>query len=430
MPKALWLTDVLKDAGLKVKEERGWKSRGHGSMKAFHGILLHHTAGAKTGNFPSLNVVKNGRPGLGGPLANLGLARDGTWYIIAAGKAWHAGRGKYSWDNINIRSGNDYLIGIEAENTGVANDKPWPKKQVDSYVKGVAALLKHLELPPERAIGHKEWTTRKIDPSFDMEKFRHKLKAHMEGEEPDDYWPIPSVEDIQERLIVWEYDLGSSGADGDFGPKTKTALKAFQKRFGFEETSQITSEVWEALKKNKWNIHTIGLVEVPPLPDRKPQPEPVPLPDPKPIPEDDDRDDNAHYARGILVGLGWTPIQAAAIIGNAMVESGEELYTGSTNNSGTPYGIMKWWSDRKEKLREFARENDRDMNDLETQVRFIDWELRNTNKDVYKRLKDSFDMESALRASMDYVRPHGYNPNNPERSSKWKERVLAGYSLL
>ena len=420
MPKATFLVDVLKDAGLKVKEERGWKSRGHGSMKGFHGILLHHTAGAKTGNFPSLNVVKNGRPGLGGPLANLGLARDGTWYAIASGKAWHAGRGSYDWknDNVKIKSGNDYLIGIEAENTGVSNDHPWPEEQVNSYVKGVAALLNHLNLESDRAIGHKEWTSRKIDPSFDMDKFRHKLKAHMNGEDVGDYWPIPSTREIQKRLLVWDYDLGPRGADNIYGPKTEVALKAFQRRFGFEETGMITSDVWEALQKNKWNI---DLPEVPPLPEPKPKPEPE---------VEVDKDDNAHYAKGILVGLGWTPIQAAALVGNAMVESGEELFTKSNHKSGVPYGILRWWDKRKENLENFAKNNDRKMDDLETQIRFMDWELRNMEKTSYKALKDSSDMMNALRAVVSYVRPTGYSINTPERSANWKDRVSNSYSLV
>jgi len=427
MPKATFLTDVLKNAGLKVKEERGWKSRGHGSMKGFHGILLHHTAGAKTGNFPSLNVVKNGRPGLGGPLANLGLARDGTWHIIAAGKAWHAGRGGYDWegDNLKIKSGNDYLIGIEAENTGVANDSPWPEEQVESYVKGVAALLKHLNLKHDRAIGHKEWTSRKIDPSFSMNAFRRDLQKAMKGEDfdagDDNIWEEPDAKEIQKRLNVWGHNLK---VDGKIGSKTLAALRDFQIKYGFPKQDGVTENVWKALEKNKWTIEIDDL-------EGTVRPEVPPLPDPKPKPETDlDKDDNAHYAKGILVGLGWTPEQAAALIGNAMVESGEELFTKSNHKSGVPYGIMKWYSDRKNKLEEFSKDIDKNMDDLETQVRFIDWELRNTEKSVFKSLKDSSNMMDSLRAVVGYVRPTGYSKDTPELSSKWKDRVSSSYSLL
>lgn len=166
----IWLADVLRAAGLKVVEEDGWESRGHGDMGEVKGLLLHHTAGPRVGNFPSLLTVKNGRPDLKGPLAQLGLARDGTFYVIAAGKCSHAGKGE--WEG--IIHGNSHFIGIEAENTGLAND-PWPQVQVDAYQRGVAAILKHLGRGAQWCAGHKEYARpvgRKSDPSFDMDEFR------------------------------------------------------------------------------------------------------------------------------------------------------------------------------------------------------------------------------------------------------------------
>ena len=165
-----WLGDVLRKAGLPVREVPGWQTRGHGAMSSVLGVLAHHTAGPQTGNFPSERVVVLGRPGLEGPLANLGLARDGTWVVVAAGQAWHAGSGSISWCPAN--QGNSHLIGVEAESCGIRDD--WTDAQRGSYPRGVAALLSHLNLPASRAIGHKEWApTRKIDPAFwDMSVFR------------------------------------------------------------------------------------------------------------------------------------------------------------------------------------------------------------------------------------------------------------------
>jgi hypothetical protein len=165
-----WLADVLRRAGLPVREIAGWQSRGHGEMADVLGVLCHHTAGPRTGNYPSENVVVNGRPGLEGPLANLGLARDGTWVIVSAGQAWHAGTGSVAWCPAN--TGNTHLIGVEAESCGVVDD--WSDAQRGSYPRGVAALLSHLGLPASRAIAHREWApARKIDIAFwDMTQFR------------------------------------------------------------------------------------------------------------------------------------------------------------------------------------------------------------------------------------------------------------------
>lgn len=168
--KLQWLPTVLKDAGQVVFEVDGWKARGHGDMGLVRGVLLHHTAGPLNGDCPSLKVVINGRPDLAGPLSQLFLCRSGHWHVVAAGKAWHAGAG--SWRGIT--DGNSSFIGIEAENTGLAND-PWPSIQVQAYVVGVRALLKHIGAPADMAAGHKEYALpagRKTDPSFDMEAFR------------------------------------------------------------------------------------------------------------------------------------------------------------------------------------------------------------------------------------------------------------------
>lgn len=173
----LWLPEVLRNAGVKVEEVKGWQYRGHGDVKDIQGVLLHHTAGSSHGNMPSLDTVVRGRSDLLGPLCNLALGRDGTYYVVAAGKAWHAGTGHFPGIS---NDGNSHLIGIEAENTGYLHgpraEQPWSAPQMEAYKKGVLALLKHKNLPVKNAIGHKEWApSRKTDPTFDMNEFRHDL---------------------------------------------------------------------------------------------------------------------------------------------------------------------------------------------------------------------------------------------------------------
>lgn len=176
MPMLTWLADVLRAEGRVVVEVSGWQTRGTGAFSTALGVLLHHTAGAATGNFPSLPVLVSGRAGLPGPLANLGLARDGTWYVIAAGRANHAGAGVLPFCPRN--QGNEHLIGVEAESTGRGD---WTGAQLDSYPRGVAALLRHLGLDASRAAGHKEWApSRKIDPAGwpgDLAGFRRTVQT-------------------------------------------------------------------------------------------------------------------------------------------------------------------------------------------------------------------------------------------------------------
>lgn len=170
----IWLPGAFRSAGLTVVEQPGWETRGHGDVGTIRGVLCHHTAGPLGGgNAPSLATVRDGRGGpnpLAGPLAQVVIGRDGTFYVIAAGLCYHAGAG--AWQGVT--QGNHELIGFEAENTGLAND-PWPAAQKDAYARGAAAVLKHIGAPAIMCAGHKEYALpagRKSDPSFDMPEFR------------------------------------------------------------------------------------------------------------------------------------------------------------------------------------------------------------------------------------------------------------------
>ncbi|CAF2121632.1 unnamed protein product [Rotaria magnacalcarata] len=171
------LADILRGVGLNVVEVAGWKTRGHGVMASVKGIIVHHTAGSSTGDYPSLAVVRDGTSSLAGPLSQLGLGRSGTWFVIAAGRCYHAG--STLDDSIY---GNSNAIGIEAEGVGLpATDSGhahWPEVQYQSYVKGVKALQNAYGVPTARVLGHKEAAVpkgRKIDPNFSMAEFRTKL---------------------------------------------------------------------------------------------------------------------------------------------------------------------------------------------------------------------------------------------------------------
>jgi hypothetical protein len=178
----VWLPSVLKAAGLKIATVDGWETRGvkGRDMGPILGVICHHTAGARHGNMPSLNLIVKGRSDLSGPLSQLALGRDGTFYIVAAGRCNHAGDGVWH----GAVHGNANFIGIEAENTGRADDSPWPEVQLDAYRRGVAAILRHLGLPAEACCGHREYAIpsgRKPDPTFDMADFRAAVDGLMRG---------------------------------------------------------------------------------------------------------------------------------------------------------------------------------------------------------------------------------------------------------
>lgn len=185
MPRATWIADACRAAGLDVIEVEGWQTRGSESFNP-GGVVCHHTAGARTGDMPSLRVLIYGRSDLPGPLCQVGLGRSGTVYVVAAGRANHAGSGSWERDGVRL-VGNSSVFGIEAENAGGAGD-PWPITQLVAYYKLAAVLEERTAtVSSNHVCGHKEWApSRKVDPhSLDMNTFRARVLDAMGDDEEE-----------------------------------------------------------------------------------------------------------------------------------------------------------------------------------------------------------------------------------------------------
>ena len=264
-----WLPDVLKAAGLKVSLVPGWESRGLGDVGNIFGVICHHTGVADPQKriMPSLRSLRDGRQAsaglqaLPGPLAQLGLGRDGTYFVIAAGRAIHAGLGKFK-GQVN---GNSNFVGIEAENGGVPGDFPWPRIQLDAYHRGVAAILKHLSKDETFCCGHKEYALpagRKADPNLDMNSFRASVAAILKGTVPAPTL-IPAIEPAPppgipkarptlrrpskgELVKKIQMKLGVK-VTGTFGPKTEAAVRAFQRKHKLVPDGIVGPKTWKVL---------------------------------------------------------------------------------------------------------------------------------------------------------------------------------------
>jgi hypothetical protein len=268
------LADTLRGAGLQVVEHDGWKTRGHGPLTDVRTLVAHHTAGPKTGELPSLGTVRDGRPGLDGPLSQLMLSRSGVWHVIAAGKCWHAGVVR------DASFGNSYSLGIEAEASGV---DPWPAVQYAAYVDGVRALANHYGVPYARVLGHKEVcypAGRKTDPNFDMGDFRGHLDKSpdvpvkpskptvdthaktfprfplsasqwfgVESNDPHNHSGYnaadrPGIKMYQAQMRERGWAIGV--IDGKFGPQTERVTKAFQREKGLTADGLVGPATWRA----------------------------------------------------------------------------------------------------------------------------------------------------------------------------------------
>jgi hypothetical protein len=171
--------------GSRLKTLPGWQQSGHGDFKDIRGIMVHHTGNSRE----EAQSIRNGRPDLAGPLANLHIAPDGTVTIVAVGVCWHAGRGSYPW--LPTNNANWHMIGIECAwptiHPGGSYDEheTWPDPQIISMRDTCAALALRLGVDADKVIGHKEYAgiQGKWDPgNVDMNWFRSEVAKDMRGD--------------------------------------------------------------------------------------------------------------------------------------------------------------------------------------------------------------------------------------------------------
>ena len=260
----IWLPNALKEAGLHVRLVDNWETRGRGDVGRIEGVICHHTAVASTKPMPTLGSLINGRkaePGLSavaGPLAQLGLGREGHFYVIAAGRCNHAGEGRWQ----GFTNGNANFIGIEAENDG--KGEPWPPVQIEAYWRGVAAILMHEGLDASRCAGHKEYapTRKPHDPNLDMNAFRINVAKVMNGSAPlperiPPFEPPPEAGAPAGRATLFRGNTGelvfrlqsvlAIGTDGIFGSITEAAVREFQRQHGLTGDGIVGPFTWQAL---------------------------------------------------------------------------------------------------------------------------------------------------------------------------------------
>jgi hypothetical protein len=197
------IADRLRRAGLAVVEVDGWQTRGADTLHARGGVD-HHTAGSNNGNAPSLNVCTHGRADLPGPLCNVLQGFDGTCYVIASGKANHAGDG--SWHGL---SGNSSVYGFERENDGHSAPRPG---QHESAARAWAAIIGGSPYGPIDAgmvCGHKEWAPGRKPDFHDLDYgwFRDQIRHGSQPlPEPDEGVPMFCLVQPDDGRGVYRFD--------------------------------------------------------------------------------------------------------------------------------------------------------------------------------------------------------------------------------
>jgi hypothetical protein len=241
----VWLTDLdaaLANAGVPFIEvpaspsdatgAASWRTRGRpvGTGDGFNpdGIVCHHTA-SPAGTPPStdLRVILSGNSEAPGPIAQLYLGRDVQCYLVAAGRANHAGSGMRPGLDFTCTDMNARNVGIEVGNNGVG--EVWSDPLCELYANVVAALCEWYGWPTSSVYLHNTvgppsgGCNSKIDPAgswtrqrnlttqtWDLGTWRGFVDEHRGGAPP----PDPGGDDVP---FIGTPLIQSTGAGSMFG---------------------------------------------------------------------------------------------------------------------------------------------------------------------------------------------------------------------
>lgn len=131
----------------------------------------------------------------------------------------------------------------------------------------------------------------------------------------------------------------------------------------------------------------------------------------------DPKADPHAYAMAFYQNKGYSPVQAAGIVGGLKGETAN-LNTSQVHDGGIGLGIAGWNGPRLKNLQAFAQTRGTDPTDLNTQLEFVDNELRSSEGGAYKALQTAQTPQQAGQAMLQYFRPKDWNvPGaHPERA--------------
>jgi hypothetical protein len=232
----------------------------------------------------------NGHSDLPGPLCHGVIAKDGTVHLVGNGRANHAGTGDpdvlaavaaeratLPAPNQRTKDGNAHFYGFECVNLGDGKD-PWPEAQMEAIVRASAALCRAHGWSARSVIGHKEWTSAKIDPrGFAMADLRARIAARLgrtpttpssgsgsgSGSAKPTYQPFPGAEWFRKkpksaivtamgrRLVAVGCSAYASGPGPQWTEADRLSYAKWQRKLGYTGAAADGwpgAKSWAALK--------------------------------------------------------------------------------------------------------------------------------------------------------------------------------------
>lgn len=126
-------------------------------------------------------------------------------------------------------------------------------------------------------------------------------------------------------------------------------------------------------------------------------------------------------AFSFFTNAGWSPVQAAGIVGNLYHESGG-LNPSAVGDGGTAYGLAQWHPDRQAQFQQVMGVPIQQSTATQ-QLSFVNWELNNTESSAGNRLRGQTTLAGATSTFMNSY-------ERPANSSSLGSRLAAGAKAL
>jgi hypothetical protein len=138
---------------------------------------------------------------------------------------------------------------------------------------------------------------------------------------------------------------------------------------------------------------------------------------------------NEAQAMQYFQSKGWTPAQAAGIVGNLVHESGGKLDPNAINpgdgsDGSNSIGIGQWNAERATALKQFAASQGKPANDYGTQLAFVQHEFETTHSGAADALRATNDVAGATGAvALKYEIPAGSETGVAANVNGWQNRL-------
>ncbi|MGE3245391.1 MAG: phage tail tip lysozyme [Beijerinckiaceae bacterium] len=127
-------------------------------------------------------------------------------------------------------------------------------------------------------------------------------------------------------------------------------------------------------------------------------------------------------AMQFFMSRGYSKEQSAGIVGNLVQESGLRA-SGAVGDAGTAFGLAQWRGERLNRLKRFSAAQGKDWTDFDTQLAFIDSELRTHETAAHRALMNAKTVDEATAAFIGYERPKGWSSGNPRGGHGYRNRL-------